>query len=623
MSALPPEYGQVPEHASQRWKHLRDALFELGRQPPSIADDAPFALLRASANALGVARASFWRMLDGGRAIRCEYLCLDNGRDEKPGALITADDAPSYFSALGASLTLAAEDAVRDARTRDLVAAYLQPLQVGALLDVAVRQGGEVIGVICHEHIGGARAWSSEERLFATAIAALLGRHFEHRRLLEVDAERQRAWRRDRLTGLPNRVALGERLAALLADGERDGKALIALDVDRFHRINHAFGSDTGDRLLQALAARLQHSLPDVELARLGNDQFVILLDCARVESVIRQIRAEVEAQPLLPERELGVSFSIGVLPRLSEYRNADELLRDAMIAVDIASRGRRGETYWLDHDHHQRARERLDLEVALRAAIVRREFEFHLQPIVNPDGRLLGAEALLRWRHPERGLLAPVQFLDVLEESELIGDVHAQLLPGLLAQFAHWCGLPGRGALRLHVNLAAAQLRDARIAEHWRGMLRATGLPVHALVLEITENTVLGPESPNARRLQALAAAGFALSMDDFGTGFAAISHLAELPLRGMKIDRSFIEQIGVEARATNLVRVLLDMALELGLEVVAEGVESSTQLALLRALGCHQLQGWLPGRPMAVEDFERNWVRALARDQAPLWRA
>lgn len=614
VSKLPPEYGQVPKGASKRWKHLRDALFELGRQPPSSADDVPFALLRTSANALGVARASFWRMLGGGRAIRCEYLCDARGLDDRPGSLIYVDEAPNYFAALGASLTLAAEDAMRDKRTRDLVDGYLRPLHIGALLDVAVRQGGEVIGVICHEHVGGARTWSSEERLFVTAIATLLGRHFEQRRLNALEADRQQALRRDRLTGLPNRAAFGERLATLLANRECGNKALIALDIDRFHRINHAFGSDTGDRLLQTLADRLRQTFPDAEIARLGNDQFVLLLNAGRADAAIAVIRNKIEAKPLLPTRELGVSFSIGVLPSLDRYDNADELLRDGMIAVDIASRGRRGETYRLDQDHHARARERLDLEVALRAAIVRREFEFHLQPITSSDGQLLAAEALLRWRHPARGLLTPAAFLTVLEESELIGDVHSRLLPVLLARFAHWRRLPRCGALRLHLNLAAAQLRDAQIVEHWQGMLRAADLPMHALVLEITENTVLGSESANAQQLRALANAGFVLTMDDFGTGFAAISHLAELPLRGMKIDRSFIERLGVEARASNLVRVLLDIAVELGLEVVAEGVESKTQLALLRALGCHQVQGWLLGRPVPSDDFERNWVRSQA---------
>lgn len=614
VSTLPPEYGQVPKGASKRWKHLRDALFELGRQPPSSADDVPFVLLRTSANALGVARASFWRMLGGGRAIRCEYLCQASGLDDKPGSLIYANEAPNYFAALGASLTLAAEDAMRDKRTRDLVDGYLRPLHIGALLNVAVRQGGEVIGVICYEHVGGARTWPSEERLFVTAIATLLGRHFEQRRLSALEADRQQALRRDQMTGLPNRAAFGERLATLLANRECGNKALIALDIDRFHRINHAFGSDTGDRLLQTLADRLRQTFPDAEIARLGNDQFVLLLDAGRADAAIAVIRNQIEAKPLLPARELGVSFSIGVLPSLDRYDNADELLRDGMIAVDIASRGRRGETYRLDQDHHARARERLDLEVALRAAIVRREFEFHLQPITRSDGQLLAAEALLRWRHPARGLLAPAAFLSVLEESESIGDVHSRLLPGLFARFAHWRRLPGCDALRLHLNLAAAQLRDAQIVEHWQGMLHAADLPMHALVLEITENTVLGPESANARQLHALANAGFVLSLDDFGTGFAAISHLVELPLRGMKIDRSFIGRLGVEARVSNLVRVLLDMALELGLEVVAEGVESKTQLALLRALGCHQVQGWLLGRPVPCDDFERDWVRSQA---------
>jgi len=602
----------TPANASARWKPLRDALFELGRSPSRDIDAALHHLLTTSAQALGVFRASFWRIADDRRSIRCECQCTASGLVETPGIELTAVSAPRYFAALDASLTLAAEDALSDARTADLVSGYLQPAGIGALLDVAVRQGGQIIGVVCHEHIGGARAWASEERLFVTAIAAMVGRQFEQHHLMQLEAERQRALCIDGLTGLANRTALVQTLTGVVGSNTTPSMALVVIDIDRFHRVNHAFGGDVGDRLLCAVADRLKGLFAPEALARLAGDQFVVLLSARDVDGAIARIRREIEGNHLIPERALGISVSIGVVPSLTPYQGPDAALRDAMIAVDVASRGRRGGLYSVDGDHHTAAEQRLRLEMRLRAAIVANEFEFHLQPIMGSHrSRLVGAEALLRWRHPERGVLPPAEFLDVLEESELIATVHDRLLPALLNRLARWRQLPACAGFVLHVNLASVQLRSARNVDRLLALIAAAGLPPAAINIEITENTLLDPGSEIIAQLHCLARAGVPLSMDDFGTGFASISHLAELPLACMKIDRSFVARMGTDARATNLVRVLIDMATELGLSVVAEGVETQSELSLLRALGCGMAQGYLLGWPLPLAEFEQRWIR------------
>lgn len=605
----------TPANASARWKHLRDALFELGHSPPRGIDAAMHHLLTSSAQALDVFRASFWRIAEDRQSIRCEYQCTAAGLAEKPGTELRAVSAPRYFAALDASLTLAAEDALTDARTADLVSGYLQPAGIGALLDVAVRQSGQMIGVVCHEHTGGARAWASEERLFVTAIATMVGHQFEQQHLIELEAARQRALCVDELTGLANRIALLQTLTAVVGTTTGLPMALVVIDIDRFHRINHAFGSEMGDRVLRAVADTLKALFAPESLARLAGDQFVVLLRADRVDEAIERIRDAIAGTSLIPERALGVSLSIGVVPSLAAYSGAEPVLRDAMIAVDVASRGRRGGVYRVDGNHHNAAEQRLRLEMRLRAALIANEFEFHLQPIMALHGaRLVGAEALLRWRHPERGVLSPAEFLDVLEESELIAAVHDRVLPGLLRQLARWRQLPVFSGLVLHVNLASVQLRSARCVDDLLALFSAAGLAPSAVNIEVTENTLLDPGSEIIAQLHHLARAGVPLSMDDFGTGFASISHLAELPLACMKIDRTFVARMGSEARATNLVRVLIDMAIELGLSVVAEGVESENELNLLRALGCGMAQGYLLGRPLPVSEFERHWIRGAS---------
>lgn len=602
----------TPANAPPRWQHLRDALLALGRAPEMGADAAMRQLLCASRRALDVARVSFWRVASDQQSMRCEYESTHDDVPSLSGAAITAERAPDYFRALESTLTLAAEDVYADERTAELIESYLRPSGIGALLDVAVRVSGDLVGVVCHEHVGGARAWTAEERLFVAAISAMAVRQFEHQQLIESETRRRQALRVDRLCGLPNRVALLERVREVLEAGAATPCALLVLDIDRFHRINHAHGSEVGDRVLMAVAQRLAALFSRNDLARLGNDQFVVLLPAGDIDHAVADIRSHLEGRRLLPERALSITFSIGMVPSLVAYDNPDAVLRDAMIAADAASRGQRGAVCVFDADRHAAAAARLRLEAELRQAVSRHEFVFHLQPILAlPDGRLVGAEALLRWQHPRSGLLAPGAFLDSAEETELIGEIQAQLLPGLLQRLARWRDRPGMSAFQLHINASASQLASKGAAQQWLTRLRDAGLEPQAIQLEITENTLLDPGSEIEQQLRYLAQQGIALSMDDFGTGFASISHLASLPLTSMKIDRSFVQRMGGDARATNLVRVLIDMARELGLQVVAEGIETENQSSLLRLLGCEMGQGYLLGRPVNVDEFERKcWL-------------
>ena len=616
-----------PGDALPGWTRLRDALLDISRIEDDEAGVSMTRLLSASARALEVARVSYWRIAPDRSSIqRVLMYTIAEGWDRSVVSL-TAAQAPRYFEALDKTLTLAAENVLSDERTGELVDDYLAPAGIGAMLDVVVRRGGHLVGVVCHEHVGGAREWNAEERMFAAAIAALVAQQLEHAERSQIEAERRRALLSDRLTGLPNRAGLLERLSEWLAVREHMPAALVLVDIDHFHRINHAFGAEVGDQVLIAIAERLRGLTQDPQLARLGNDQFAIVCVghgpkgaaddlLARVDL----IRAALQAPLEIGSRRLDLTVSIGVVADLSAYRHAEPALRDAMIAVDTASRGPRGNLVLFDSAIRDRVARRMELERDLRRAAAAREFELHLQPVLRvTDATLAGAEALLRWRHPERGLLLPGEFVDVAEEAGLLTAIYAASLSGLLEECGAWFADRDSAPLRLNLNVAASQLRDLDFPELIERLCRRAGLSPSVLRLEITENVLLEGSTEVERGLRTLREHGVELSLDDFGTGHASLRHLISLPLAEVKLDRSFIVRLGTEARAAEIVRGMIAMAHALGLETVAEGVETETQRRMLEDMGCDWMQGFAFDSALPPATFAAHWLPRLSRAPAP----
>lgn len=622
MNTTDPEYRHItPSDASPKWARLRDALLDLARVGEMDPDRAMAHLLATSAEALGVARVSFWRWLRDGQVLERELIHIRGGGRDDTVVTLKAAQAPLYFDALSKTLTLAAEDVRLDDRTQELLESYLLPLGIGAMLDVSVRSSGELIGVVCHEHVGPPRAWNAEERMFAAAIAALTAQQIEHGRRIQAELEQRRALLTDPLTGLPNRTSLLDTLGRRLGQRDPDLGALLIADLDRFHRINHAFGAEIGDQVLTRIAQRLRALYPTDRLARLGNDQFAIIgfqppagadgREHSRAEAM--RLRQALHAPLGLAERRLDLTVSVGVLDDLAKYDRADEALRDAMIVVDTASRGPRGNIALFDASMRGRVRDRLRLEQDIRRAVREGEFEFHLQPILRvADKALMGAEALLRWWHPERGLLLPAKFIEVAEEVGLLQLIHAAALPPLLTEASAWRHRQGLAEFRVGVNLAACQLAHPDIAGTIGQTCDRAGLPASALWLEVTENTLLEAGSGVEAGLQNLCVLGASLALDDFGTGHASLTHLIRLPLASVKIDQSFVSQLGEHQRAEEIVRGMIGMAHALGLRVVAEGVENQVQFDLLKQMNCDQVQGFVLGHPLSPADFEAHWIAA-----------
>ncbi len=434
----------------------------------------------------------------------------------------------------------------------------------------------------------------------------------------------------DPLTRLPNRMLFLERLNRAISRRVRHPDyvfAVLFVDLDRFKHVNDSLGHAAGDQLLIAFSERLaatvrkddvvsrmlasREGAPEANtLARFGGDEFVILLDDIRepidAVRVAERIQA-VAAEPLqVGTEEVFASPSIGVAVSADEHRTADELLRDADLAMYRAKASGGGCYAVFDAEMHHAAVERLRLETELRRAMERREFRVRYQPIVSLETRqVTGFEALVRWQHPDRGLLAPGAFLAVAEEIGLITQIDEWILSEACRQGREWqqASPDGRGPT-LSVNLSAKSLGSPDLVARVARVLTETGLRAAALRLEVTESVAVADATRVRTMLQDLRTLGVRVSLDDFGTGYCSLSYLQQFPVDTLKIDRSFIARIkGQEEGEGEIVRLIVSLARTLGIEVVAEGTETEMQVEYLARLGCGFAQGFYFSRPVEAE--------------------
>ncbi len=430
----------------------------------------------------------------------------------------------------------------------------------------------------------------------------------------------------DPLTGLPNRVLLAERMHEALAGSAREGGgcAVLCLDLDRFKNVNDSLGHGVGDELLRQVALRLAACAPPgATVARFGGDEFIFLLrDAGREEAleVAARVR-EVLAAPL----ELGTyrtytTATIGIAVADGAGESVDELLRNADMAMYYAKGGGGTRCAVFDGSMHRAVVERLRLENDLRAALSRGELRLFFQPIVALEtGAVVAAEALARWEHPVHGRVPPDRFITLAEDTGLIASLGAWVLDEAARQLAEWrATLPAAAQLEVSVNLSPRQLREPGLVEAVAATLGEHGLPAAALKLELTESSLVEDPAAAAGVLRALKKREVQVYLDDFGTGYSSLSTLHRLPLDALKIDRSFVA--GMDGGTTGahkgaeIVRTIVALARSLGVRVVGEGVETSEQLAALRALGCDFAQGYLISPPLPPEEFATAFLGAPA---------
>jgi diguanylate cyclase (GGDEF)-like protein/PAS domain S-box-containing protein len=425
----------------------------------------------------------------------------------------------------------------------------------------------------------------------------------------------------DLVTGLPNRFFFADRLEERVAQGAATGErfAICFIDLDRFNQINDTLGHTAGDDVLAQVADRLRQALgPGDLLARMGGDEFTLILGEAvtgeKARRAAQRLLATLEAPLLVEGQELFVSASIGIAIYPSDGQDATALLKNADSAMYRAKAAGRNGIGTYEPEHGQATMARLELGNLLRRAIDQQQFELHYQPQIDlATGRVTGAEALIRWRHPERGLILPGDFIPVAEESPLMARISEWALREACRQAAEWrqAELP---PLRVAVNISARWFEQDDIVQKTSLALRHSGLDPQLLDLEITESLLMHDPEGSATRIEQLRAMGVRVSIDDFGTGYSSLAYLQRFPVDALKIDRSFVWPIGAATGdSTALVQAIIVLAHSLGLAVVGEGVETETQHTLLRRLGCDEAQGYLYARPVPAHALWAT-IRALA---------
>jgi diguanylate cyclase (GGDEF)-like protein/PAS domain S-box-containing protein len=478
--------------------------------------------------------------------------------------------------------------------------------------------------------------------VFECAYSRLLDEQGEVTGLIGVAAditERKRAETRlmqlanfDTLTSLPNRALFHDRLAHALAKAHRSKKmvALLFLDLDRFKTINDSLGHYAGDELLKSVAERLQkNAREDDTVARLGGDEFTVILEGITYNedaTIVARKILEVMGQPFyLDGHEVFVTTSMGIAIYPLDGDNCDDLLKNADTAMYRAKeQGRNGYRFYTA-DMNAKAVEQLIMESSMRHALERKEFEVYYQPQIDVHSReLTGFEALLRWRHPDLGLLYPNQFLPLAEDNGLIVVIGEWVLHHACAQAALWqrTGLP---PVRVAVNLSGRQFRQENLVESVARALHESGLSPHLLELEITENFLLDNIQSAVITLNRLHDLNVQLAMDDFGTGYSSLSYLKRFPLNSLKIDQSFVRDISTDPDDAAIAEAIIALAKTLRLRVIAEGVETEEQLYFLRSRGCDQAQGFLINEAISADQvlpwFRSRNAQRTAFEQKALW--
>ncbi|MCX8086026.1 MAG: EAL domain-containing protein [Rhodocyclaceae bacterium] len=425
------------------------------------------------------------------------------------------------------------------------------------------------------------------------------------------------------MTGLLNRHAFLDHVETELARADRHvaGFALLFIDVDEFKQINDVLGHAAGDEYLRLTAARLAAHLRAGDLlCRWGSDEFIVLaLDlepeagpAASLAQSVAFSLAEVLAQPVkVADQEVQLNASIGIALYPGDGKDAAELIQRAELAMSRAKQAGRNQIHFYRPEMQSDAARRMTLGRELRQALAAKQFLLYYQPQVDAAGRLIGAEALVRWHHPERGLVSPGEFIPLAEELGLIGS----LGEWVLADGVAWLGKLNGAAQALpmlSVNVSARQFHEAGFAERCLAVLRHAGISPERVELEVTESLLLADIDGALAKIGALREAGFGFAVDDFGTGYSSLAYLKRLPVQKLKIDRSFVQDVHRDEKNAAIVRTIIALAKNLGMQTIAEGAERREEVDFLIEAGCDAFQGYYFGKPLASDEFIRRWLTA-----------
>ena len=565
----------------------------------------------SAAQVLGVARSSIWMFNDDKKQLFVIdlYNSLDNTHSNQ--AFMNISDCPGYYQALLNERSIATHDIVNDSRTADLTD-YARQHGLISLLHSPIRIAGKLRGIICFEHVGENRHWQNDEIRFAGEIADLFHQVITNAERIQTDNQIRKLAFFDSLTDLANRRFLQETLQHEIEVARRQNRygSLLYLDLDSFKTLNDSLGHSIGDELLIQLSQRLRHALRKEDMpARLGGDEFVILLAGEHPDKKLAMEQAlfvanKIQSVICEPYRLHGyehiITASIGITLYPEENTTVTEILKQADTAMYRAKdHGRNTITFYND-EFQKTADQRLLLEKELRHAIANNEFELYYQPQVDAFRNLIGSEALIRWMHPTRGCILPPQFIPIAEDTGLILEIGNWILKDA-CEFSNSQKLDC-----VAINISPRQFRQVDFVDIVRQTIEETGADPSRLMLEVTEGIVIDNIEDTIRKMNALKELGIRFAIDDFGTGYSSLAYLKQLPLDQLKINDKFVRDVTSDASDAIIAETIILMANHLGLNVVAEGVETNAQLHFLSAKNCQIFQGYLFSHPLCKSDFE-----------------
>lgn len=569
---------------------------------------------------LGIKRASVWLFPPERDRISCEWLHDEEqpGRNscvpqQDSGYNLFRSDHPEYFQAITAARVIAVDDAQNDPRTRSFDRDYLSVQNVHAMLDAPIFDGEQLSGVVClesHER----REWSVPDISLAVAIADTISLMNTHEAWLRSKRALDYVRRYDSLTGLANIDSLRDRLGHLVRKIKRRGAgslALLWIDVDRLKVINDGLGPQAGDQVIADIGQRLNEiQLAGKDfIARIGGDEFAMVIRNYTLPEFLEEVTEEIQSRIRKPirvsDQDLNVSASMGICHFPGDCQEPEELLRGAEAAMYHAKRQGRDRSTLFDSEIQMTARSRFALESELRETLQTSSLDVFYQPIMDRMGKKVESlEALVRWHHPTRGWLSPIEFLDVARSAGLMYKLGACVLRRVCEQ---WREATDRGihVPTVSVNLSAEQVLVPELPKLVKQICNEQQMPVSALQFEVTEDSIQGDSGVIGKVLEQLVDAGAELAIDDFGTGYSSLSRLKSLPFSRIKIDRSFINNLPDDEDDCAITLSIIGLARGLGLSVVAEGVENKAHEAWLFEKGCDYLQGYLYSKPLPFSEI------------------
>jgi diguanylate cyclase (GGDEF)-like protein len=571
-------------------------------------------IIKTAAETLEVNRTGVWLYDNNDQEIHCT---IAYQRDQ---GFLTSDKRvdvakfTNYFASHEHARSIAVHNIHKDKRAQELLDSHLTEFGVKAFLDAPIRLRGRIIGFLCHWQNENTRHWALEEQTFASSMADLVALAIEVGDRKQAEEQLERLAYYDSLTNLPNRPLFVEELSRsiLTARQYQTLVSVLYLGLDHFKRINDTLGHAGGDELLKAVAERLKGELnPKDRVSRIGGDAFAILLSniskTKDAVDVTNRIANVFKAPFLIHGQEFFMSWSVGISFYPMDGRDASTLLKNSDTAMFRAKQQGRNNFQFYSPAMNAKALERLVLENSLRHALERDEFRVHYQPIIDlKTGRITCAEALLRWEHPNLGLISPGEFIPLAEETGLIVPIGEWVFKTACMQNKSW-QTKGYDPVRVTVNLSARQFQHEDLVKMIKDGLKEAGLKPQSLELELTESLIMHNAEKSTATLRDLSAMGLKLSIDDFGTGYSSLNYLKRFPIHTLKIDRSFVRDITTDPDDAAIVKAIISMAHSLKIEVVAESVETQEQLEFLRSHGCDKIQGFIFSRAVPFDAFEQ----------------